>query len=196
MSRSFMRLFSVLIVGFLVAACSSDSSPGSGAPTVGGSPTDTDAPAADATEFVEGFCDSMASFQQDIQDESTSFQGDMSTATPQEALEALATFLGVVAERAQQTADEIAALGVPDVEGGEQVASTLVSGLEQLADLFETTKADVEALPADDPAALADGLQEMGDNLGEASTAIGDAFAELDDVDLGIDPEDVPSCAA
>lgn len=192
MPRSIIRVATVAAFGLILAACGGDTGGTSGTSgTSAGEPPST----VEAAAFAEGLCTTVTDFQNDLEAESTAFQQALSAASPEDVLDGVAGFLGTASDRSQQAADEIAALGVPDVSNGEEVVSTFVDSLEQLADLFAATKAEVEGLSSADPEALAAGLTQVGEDLTEAGTAIGSAFADLESPDLDSAAADVPACA-
>lgn len=191
MPRSIMRGAAVAAFGLILAACGGDSS----GTTPGGGGTGEPPETVEAAVFAEGLCTAVTDFQNDLEAESTAFQEALSAASPEDVLDGVAGFLGTASDRSQQAADEIVALGVPDVSNGEEVVSTFVDSLQQLADLFAATKAEVEGLSSADPEALAAGLTQVGEDLTEAGTAIGSAFADLESPDLDSAAADVPACA-
>ena len=185
------RAAAVALLVFSLAACSSDEDGGSE-----GTSTETAAAAVPVEEYLDGLCTAIV----DYQDELTSLNGDLETQltgdvpTPDAVKDLLVSFLGDAVVATQGLAEEVRALGSPDVDGGDEIAVTFVGAFEQVEDLFAVSQDDVEALSTDDPAALAEGLQEVATNLEAGGEQIASVFDTLPEDDVDVNPEDIPSC--
>lgn len=190
MHRSLIRVSAIVLVLVLLAACSSDGSGGTD-----GAEAPAEAAAPDA--YMEGLCAAIVSYQGDLEAESTSLQDEFSggTPTPEETKDVLVSFLGTMSDRTQQLIDDVEALGTPDVENGEQVKTAFVGAFQQVVDLFDSAKSDVEKLSTDDPAALAEGFATAATKLQEAGAGIGASFNDLSSEELDAAAQEAASCA-
>jgi hypothetical protein len=184
----------VLIAGLLtvsLVACGGDD----GGETAQGG-TETQAAAVPVEEYLEGLCTAVTDYQTDITTLSDDLQGQIDEAeTPGDVKDILVVFLGEAVTATQGLAEEVRGLGTPDVDGGEEIATTFVNAFEQVEDLFASSKSDVEALSTDDPAALAEGFQEIATNLEAGGEEIASVFDTLPEDDIDVSPEDIPACA-
>ncbi|HWC69888.1 MAG TPA: hypothetical protein VG993_01870 [Actinomycetota bacterium] len=156
----------VVVLLMVLAACGGDSGDGG---------NDTEAPAAAApADYVAGLCTAITDYEADLEAQNSSFQEQFSSGTPSpgEAKDAIVAFLDEIRQRTRQLIDDVEALGTPDVDNGGEVRSALVGTFQQVVDLFDQAKADIEALPTDDPAAMAAGFAEIGTKLQQAGTEI------------------------
>ncbi len=194
MHRSLIRVRAIVLALVLLAACSSD---GSGGADGGGTSAEAPAEAAAPDAYMEGLCAAIVSYQGDLEAESTSLQDEFSggTPTPEETKDVLVSFLGTMSDRTQQLIDDVEALGTPDVENGEQVKTAFVGAFQQVVDLFDSAKSDVEKLSTDDPAALAEGFATAATKLQEAGAGIGASFNDLSSEELDAAAQEAASCA-
>jgi hypothetical protein len=197
--RSIVRVSTMAVIVLALASCSDGTTatePGGGE-TTGGMSTSTSTSTTatvSGAEYLNGVCEAVGGFQQDIEASSAEIQDAMTGAeSPQDVVDALVTFLGDASDRAQQAADEIDALGTPAFEQGEEIRTAFRDALQQVAALFAETRDAIAGLDTSDPQALAEGLQEMSQDLQESGEAIQEAFAGLEDPE-GLQPEDVPAC--
>lgn len=176
----------------VLVGCSSDD------PAVGGGDTTVEAP-AEATapaDYMAGLCAAIVSFQTDLESESASLGELVSggTPTPEESKTALGSFLGTLAGRTEQLVDEVNALGTPDVDNGDEVRSVLTRAFEQVVELFNEARSDIEGLSTEDPAALNEGFAAAGTKLQEAATGITASLDDLSSPELDEAAADAPSC--
>lgn len=185
------RIVAAGLLTFSLAACGGDD----GGETAQGG-TETQAAAVPVEEYLEGLCTAVTDYQTDITTLSDDLQGQIDQAeTPGDVKDILVVFLGEAVTATQGLAEEVRGLGTPDVDGGEEIATTFVNAFEQVEDLFATSKSDVEALSTDDPAALAEGFQEIATNLEAGGEEIATVFDTLPEDDIDVNPEDIPACA-
>lgn len=190
MTRSLLvRALVVAGVTIPLAACGGDD----------GSETASDeAPTAvPAVAYVEDLCTSVTGYRSDLDARGEALQEELAelgtdVAAAQDALVAL---LEDAAAATQTLAEDVRALGTPDVEGGDEVAVGFVNALERAEDLFATAAEEVAALPDDDPDALGEGLTTVGENLDSASGELEATFQELESGELSEAAADVEACA-
>lgn len=185
------RVAAVALLVFSLAACGSDEDGGTQSTS-----TESAAAAVPVEEYLDGLCTAIV----DYQDELTSLNADLETQlsgdvpTPDAVKDLLVAFLGDAVVATQGLAEQVRALGEPDVDGGDEIAVTFVGAFEQVEDLFAMSQDDVEGLSTDDPAALAEGLQEVATNLEAGGEQIATVFDTLPEDDVDVSPEDIPSC--
>lgn len=192
MSRTIVaRAMAVAVLALSVAACSSDGDGGSE-----GTATETAAAAVPVEEYLDGLCTAIVDFQDELTSLNSDLEAQLSgdVPTPDAVKDLLVSFLGDAVVATQGLADEVRALGSPDVDGGDEIAVTFVGAFERVEDLFATSQSDVEALSTDDPAALAEGLQGVATNLEAGGEQIATVFDTLPEDDVDVNPEDIPSC--
>jgi hypothetical protein len=190
-----IRLVAVTLLTLSLAACGGDDTSTTAGASGDGTSTET-AAAVPVEEYLDGLCTAVSAYQDELTSLNDDLQGELSGATPEpgDIKDMLIAFLTEVEAATQALAEEVRGLGTPDVDGGEEIATTFVNAFEQVEDLFATSRADVEALSTDDPVALAEGLQEVATNLEAGGEDIASVFDTLPEEDLGVNPEDIPAC--
>jgi hypothetical protein len=194
MNRWLLRVLALPLALVLFAACSSDDPE---AQDSAQTPADQPAGASAApAAYIDGLCTAVVTYKADLEAENRAFQDSISgdSPSPEATKEALVTFLSTAADRTQQLIDDVEALGTPDVDNGGEVRSTFTSAFQQVIDLFESARSDIEALSTEDPAALAQGFTEVATKLQEAGTEIGSTLDDLESPELDEAAVDVPSC--
>ena len=133
---------------------------------------------ASPEEYVSSVCTAFADLGQ-VLTEGQAELAQLSTASPEEGKEALSGFIGDAVDAVGSAATEIEGAGIPDVEGGDEVASTLSSALTQLQSTLEEAQASAEDLPTDSPQAFATAAQEIGTAVQDASAEIATGLQEI-----------------
>ena len=190
-------LFAVVLASLLAAACSSDGS--GGAEGGDGGDGGENAPAqTGAGSYVDGVCTALTDWQSGLETDNQALQSSLTegTPTPDETKTALVDFLSSTVDGTKAMVSDIEALGVPDVEGGDQVATALSSALGGVVTLFESALSDVEGLSTDDPAAMATALTELGTDISQGSAGIGTALGDLDTPELEEAAKSSEACKA
>lgn len=77
------------------------------------------------------------------------------------AREAMTRYFERVAVAADAYASDLAALGVPDVPGGEGLASEMTTVVARMADTYEQATDDIRTLSADDALTFLEGLDSV-----------------------------------
>jgi hypothetical protein len=183
----------------LLAACSSTSST-SVAPASGSTSTSTPSSAAgtDAATYMEALCTDISTWQTSLTAGNQTFQDAVSTGnpTPEDVKAALETYLTTAVEDTQTLASEIEALGVPGVEGGEDVSTTVVTALNNVATLFQTILDQVQQVDTTNPAAMATALQDLVPQLQQGAQDVAGAFGSIDNSELTAAANDIPACTS
>ena len=115
----------LVLVALVSAACSSSSGDDAG----GGDDANETAAQTDATTYVDGVCTALSDWQSGMEAGNDALESTLSGGqpTPEDTKNALVGFLSATVEGTQTMVTDIADLGVPDVDGGEEIASTLSS---------------------------------------------------------------------
>jgi len=151
-------------------------------------------------DYAESVCGAIAGWYDEIDEASTDLVDDANTiaADPSAGKDLVVAFLDDAIAFTDDLIADLEDAGAPDTETGEDTAEKLVTGIEDVRELFEGARDDTEALSADDPQALGSGLQDIGAALQESATAVGAQFEEVlssvDDAELGKAFEDAAAC--
>jgi hypothetical protein len=189
--RSTRSFVAVVLTALITAACSSSSSGGDG----GGD----QAPAqTNASTYVDGVCTALGDWQSGLDADNATMEATLSSGTPtlDDTKTALVDFLTSTVDGTKAMVSDIEALGVPDVDGGDEVASTLSAALGEVVTLFQGALDNVEGLSTDDPAGMTTALTDLATNISQGSTEIGDALSGLDTPELETAANDSEACAA
>jgi hypothetical protein len=190
--RSTRSLVLIVVVSSLLAAgCSSDDASDGGGTS--GAPAKTD-----AATYVDGVCTALNDWQGRLDADNQHLQDllDGTDPSPDETKTALLTFLTATVEGTKTMVSDIESLGVPDVEGGAGIASTLSSAFDEVVTQFQGALDDVEALSTDDPKAMTKALAQVGSDISEGSSGIGEALGDLDTSQLNEAAKDSQACGA
>ena len=174
----------LLAAGF--AACGGDDD-GDG----GGGSSET----VSAEAYAADVCGAMQDWITGIQERTQSLTEGFQSNDPQEGKELLSNLL---AEMSAQTGDLVSAVeeaGVPDVDGGEEAADSLVSAFEDVQGILDDAQQDIEDLPTD-PQAFQQGAAELGPTLQQALSGVGSSIEEPDSQELRDAFENEESCSA
>ncbi len=186
-----------------LAACGGDDDEPAASESTASTETTADTDADDAVapdDYAEGVCGAIAGWYDDIDVASTSLVDDANTLSedPAAGKDLVVAFLDDAIAFTDDLVEDLEDAGAPDTETGEDTAEKLVTGIEDVRELFVGAREDTEALPADDPMALGSGLQDIGAALQESATAVGAQFEEVlssvDDPELGEAFEGAAAC--
>lgn len=197
-------LLAALLALALLAACGGDGEGDDDQAVVTSAPQTTEAEAeadgTDADDYAEQACAAIGAWYDEIETASTTLVNDADAIAddPAAGKDLVVAFLDDAIDFTDDLVADLRDAGIPDTETGERTADELVSGIEDVRELFEGARDDTEALPADDPEALGTGLQDIGMALQESATAVGANFeavlSSVDDPELGAAFEDAPAC--
>lgn len=179
----------LLLAGGLVA-CGGDEDGGGGGEDAGGS-SETVSAEAYAADVCGAMQDWIAGIEERAQDIGSGLDGTDADAGKQ----ALADLLS---EMSNSTGDLVSAVedaGVPDVEGGEDAADSLVTAFEEVQQILEDAQADVEELPSD-VQGFQQGAAELGPTIQEALTSVGESLEDPASEDLKNAFQEEEACSA
>ncbi|MDQ3982874.1 MAG: hypothetical protein M3271_09380 [Actinomycetota bacterium] len=176
-----------LLLAAGLAACGGDDDDGNG----GGGSSET----VSAEAYAADVCGAMQDWVSTIQDQAASIGENIQAGDAQSGKDALSDLL---TDMSASTGDLVSAVedaGVPDVDGGEEAADSLVSAFEDVQGILEDAQQDIEDLPTD-PQAFQQGAAELGPTLQEALSGVGSSIEEPDSQELRDAFENEESCAA
>ncbi|MGQ0670631.1 MAG: hypothetical protein ACT4PO_13320 [Actinomycetota bacterium] len=131
-------------------------------------------PAVSAEAYASGFCGLLADWIGAIADRSTELSGSIATvASPTDGQELLAAYVDGLIADTEELLTGTEQLGVPDVDGGEAIAETLIAAFEDAKAVLEDARAEVDGLPTDDPAAFAEATGVLGTSIQTSLGGIG-----------------------
>lgn len=116
------------------------------------------------------------------------------TMTPAQGKDALGAFLDDVIGLTQEALDGVKAAGIPDAEGGEEIATKIQGAFEQAKKVFEDARAKVDELPTDDPAAFQGAATQLGTSIQDASSKIGGSLGGVKSPELDKAARNVTAC--
>lgn len=179
MSKKFRLAAGVLALGLLVAACSK-----------GGGPT------VSAEVYVKGMCTEISNWVDGIQ----TMTDDMSSgivpgSSPEELKGVLGSYLDDVIAATQEARDAVDAVGVPDVDNGEEIASKVVGVFDQAITALQDARDKVDGLPSD-PQAFSDAASQLGSDIQTQMTDIGSSLDSLDSSAVDEAANNEPACQA
>lgn len=184
-SRTAAFGLTLLLAGGLVA-CGGDDEGGDD----GGS-SETVSAEAYAADVCGAMQDWITGIQERTQDLGSGLSGGDADAGKQ-------LLVDLLSEMSSSTGELVSAVedaGVPDVDGGEEAADSLVSAFEEVQGILEDAQADVEDLPSD-PQGFQQGAAELGPTIQQALSSVGESLEEPDSEDLKTAFEEEESCNA
>jgi hypothetical protein len=178
-----------LVLATGLAACGGDDGDDGGGGGGGSSET------VSAEAYAGDVCGAMQDWITGIQERTQSLTESFQSGDPQEGKDALSDLLS---EMSSQTGELITAVedaGVPDVDGGEEAADSLVTAFEDVQGILDDAQQDIEDLPTD-PQAFQQGAAELGPTLQEALSSVGSSLEEPESEELKEAFENEESCSS
>ena len=176
-SRTAALGLTLLLAGGLVA-CGGDDG-GGGDDEGGGGSSETVSAEAYAADVCGAMQDWITGIQEKTQDLGSGLSGNDAEAGKQ-------LLVDLLSEMSSSTGELVTAVeqaGVPDVDGGEEAADSLVSAFEEVQEILEGAEADVEALSSD-PQEFQQGAAELGPTIQQALTSVGESLEEPESEEL------------
>jgi hypothetical protein len=133
---------------------------------------------ASAEEWVGNVCTDATTWVKEIMGLEGRFETDVQAAG-QDLDQIKSVLVGFFDDALSATDDFVQGVeetGVPDVEGGEQIAETVREGLNQARDVLADARADIEASSTDDPQAFEEVLTDATSSIGEGFERIGETL--------------------
>jgi hypothetical protein len=196
MTRPLIRSIGVLAVSAaLLAACGGGSSSSSSSSGSGGSSSAAAGGTVDSRTWATNVCQSTLDWVNAVQQKGQSFGSIASGAgSLDEAKTAFVSFFDQMIGQTETFLNELKSAGTPDVEGGDQIASALTTGIQEVEDGFTDAKTKAQALPTDDPTAFTQQVTAIGTDMTTAFDRIGNTFSALQNSELDQQTKDIPAC--
>ena len=177
-----------LLSAGLVAACGDDDDGGSDG-------DDGGEDAVEASTYVGDVCGAINEFTTSVQGAQATVESMTSADTPAEGQQVIVDFFGDAATAGEELSTSIEDAGVPDVENGEGIASTLEGAFSTFSTALSDAESDAESLPTDDPAIFESSAQTLIADFQSSLATAGDAADELEEsTELGDAAEDDEDC--
>ena len=149
----------------------------------------------DAQTYTGAVCGTIGDWVQAIQAGAQETANLPQNATAEQGKEAISGFIDDSLAETTTARDALADAGVPDVEGGEEVADALVSVFDDAVGIFEQASADAGDLPTDSDQAFEAAATELGDTTEKSLQEAGDALDELESSEeLSTAAQEAPEC--
>lgn len=149
-----------------------------------------------AEQYARDFCSSMVDWQGEAQQLSSNLQSEIQANQDlpvPERKEKLNTYLEELKGATESFIDNVEDAGVPDVEDGQEIADTFLSGFRELLGVIEEVQGQIADLP-DDPQAFETATDELGDQLQSGFETVGDGFEDLGQTAVDQAFNDVEEC--
>ena len=125
-------LLAVVLTAAVAVACSSSSGDDADG-AASEAPTTTD-----AATYIDGVCTALGDWKTGLDDDNDALQAALAgTPAPEETKTALVGFLTTTVDSTKAMVSDIQALGAPEIDGGEEVASTVQTELGKVVTLFQ-----------------------------------------------------------
>lgn len=149
-----------------------------------------------AQEYASDVCGALDSWVTASRDRAGSLTEVLNpTDTPENRRDVLAGYIDGVIEDTEALLDDVQAAGVPDVEGGEQIAGQIADAFDSVKTELEQTRDDVDALPTDDPAAFTAAATQLGTSIQTSLTAVGTSVGGISEPELNQAFAVEPTCS-
>jgi hypothetical protein len=157
-----LALLALLGVGFASGACGGDDDGG-----------DKKDPGTFATEV----CTAAGDWVRAIQGRAGEIGNELGpTSSPQQGKEVLQDFLDDTITDTEKFGDDIEAAGVPDAEGGEQMASDLKGVADEAKGVLRQARSQADRLPVDDQQQFGVEARKLGSAAGDSLRRLGPTF--------------------
>jgi hypothetical protein len=150
-----------------------------------------------AESYVDAVCGSMSEMIAVVQQQQADLAREVQQATPAEGRDLLIAFLDESTAAAESARSGIEDAGVPDVEGGDEVAEALTSAFGELQTTFEDARSETETISTESEAAFDAEADEIGTTVRTAGDQIGESLASVgENEELEAAAEESEACQA
>ena len=164
------KVITILLLCFIGAAVACD-----GGDEGGGNGESSET--VSAGDYAADVCGAARSWVQSVQERAAAIQTDL-TSGSSEGKNVLSDFLADVVADTDELLEGIDAAGVPDVEGGDEVAASLRSAFRQARDILADLQTRIEEVPEGNDQALLQAAQELGTSIGRAFEEVASSIQE------------------
>jgi hypothetical protein len=175
-----------------LAACGGDEGgDGGGSGDEGGGSSES----VTAGAYAADVCGAIQDWVTGVQERTLALSDTFTSNDPQEGKDALATLMTDISAETGELVTAVEDSGVPEVDGGEEAADSLVSAFEQIQGILDDAAADIEDLPTD-PQAFQQAAAELGPTLEQALSGVGSSIEKPDSEELRDAFENEETCSA
>lgn len=146
-----------------------------------------------AEAYAADVCGAMQDWITGIQERTQDLGAGLSGGDAEAGKQVLVDLLSEMSSSTGELVSAVEDAGIPDVEGGEEAADSLVSAFEEVQGILEGAQADVEDLPTD-PQGFQQGAAELGPTIQQALTSVGESLEEPESEDLKNAFEEEETC--
>ena len=144
----------------------------------GGSKIAPDAYATAVCSHVKGWLDQIKQRVGDLQ------KAVSPNTSPSQGKDLIRSYLDGVISDTDDMIDGIKNAGTPDVPNGDQIANTLVSGLEQARSTFQDARSQADSLPTNSRSAFGQAAQQLGSSINSKVNGVQNAFQGINSPQL------------
>ncbi len=138
-----------------------------------------------ADTYASDVCHAFGTWLHSVQKHSGELtKGVRPGASPEEGKEALRGYLDHLVHETEMLNKEVDKAGMPDVEGGEKFAESVVHVSEEAMTSFEEARKKVDTLPTDDPAKFREGASELGSSIRTSLQKVGSEVSQPESAEL------------
>ncbi|MBA3551409.1 MAG: hypothetical protein H0W27_00870 [Actinobacteria bacterium] len=147
-------------------------------------------------EYASDVCGALDGWVTASRDRAGSLTGALNpTASAESRRDVLAGYIDGLIEDTEALIGDVRTAGVPDVEGGEQIAGQIVDAFDTVKTELEQTRGEVDALPTDDPAAFTAAATQLGTSIQTSLTAAGTSVGGISEPTLNRAFAGEPACS-
>jgi hypothetical protein len=148
-----------------------------------------------AQQWAASVCGALKPWRSALTDLNSRAAGQMAqTTTTGQTRQNLVALVADARDATETARAAVAAAGVPDVDGGDQVAHSFEQSLAQTRDAYAQAGTDLQALPGDNEQTFYDGVVAVLDRLSTAYKRAGDSLSTLNSPKLQAAFNSVPEC--
>jgi hypothetical protein len=178
------------IVVLSMAACGGD---GGGSPSAVPSAEASAAPAAAA--YASGVCNAVLDWVDSVQTRSTGFSTEAQSATSLDQVKQLfVDYLDTTVQDTHDMVSVIGALGVPDIDGGQEVQTALLGVFRQFETTFSDALDQARNLSTTDQTTFMDGVTQISDDIDTKLSSVTDPLDSLSNPELEAAGNADPDC--
>lgn len=162
-----------------------------------------DAPSADggagsgrvtAEAWASSVCGATADWIDEIETLNAGLQEHLDASSLEALRDSTVDYFDDLLASTDRMIDRVDAAGVPDVEGGAQVAGHVRSGLATARRALRDARERAAALATDDPETFSGELRQIGEEVATSLSDVGASMARFRSPELDAASEDVPEC--
>jgi hypothetical protein len=147
-----------------------------------------------AEEWVAGLCTSVSTYATDMQELTEGYADTPPTGDLEEQKDFAVQLLVDAITVTEGFVEDLAAVGVPDVEDGQQIFDEMTGAFDEAIAVLEEAQVSVEGIDTSDPTAFATELTNVGIALQTSSTSIQLSLGALASPELDAAALEEPAC--